>query len=417
LAEWQPHCEVCTEPRPHLTIAPARSRSRGPRIAIWLSLAALLALAAFTFFRLRRDHWRDVAAAREYLDHGRPDLALAAVSRISDEGPGAAEGLTVAAQALLMRGRIAQARRALERSLAINLDQGDAAKMLAAIYLSAGDSRRGLVLLKKAAELDSGDFRPWFAMGKVYHDMGQLPESAEAYTQALSRSPPPAEATEARIGRVRALLDGKQAEQAAADLELLRREQPKSAQVLALAARQALELGQAETAVDLADRALNVNPDEFPAILVRARVRFLAHQAKLAIADLQKADAIKPNDVPTLQLLVLAQRSLGLTSEAAATQARANLARDRVVRMDKLSRQISKRPDDPEPRWGMGKEAMEAKMYTLAYQCFQAALDLDPGYQPARAALQALRANKDFDYQAAVRSQLQMPGKPARPGS
>jgi tetratricopeptide (TPR) repeat protein len=376
----------------------------------------VLALAALTFFRLRHDHWNEVATAREYLDHGRPDLALAAASRIADDGPGAAEGLTVAAQALLMRGRIAQARRALERSLAIKLDQPDAAKMLAAIYLAGGDGKRGLALLKKAAELEPGDFRPWFAMGKVHHDLGELPESAEAYAQALSRSPPPAEATEARIGRVRALLDGKQAERASADLEILRKEQPENAGVLALAARQALELGQAETAAELADRALVVNPDEFPALLVRARLRFLAHRANLAIADLQKADAIKPNDVPTLQLLVLAQRSLGLTSEAAATQARADLARDRVVRMDKLSRQISRRPDDPEPRWGMGKEAMEAKMYALAYQCFQAALDLDPGYQPARADLQALRANKDFDYQAAVRSQLQMPGKPVRPG-
>jgi predicted Zn-dependent protease len=377
----------------------------------------VLALTALTFYRLRHDHWKVVAAAREYLDHGRPDLALREVSQIRDEGPGAAEGLTLAAQALLQKGNIPRARRVLERSLAIKLDQPEAAKMLAAIYLSAGDAKRGLVLLKKAAELEPSDFRPWFAMGKVHHDMGELPESAEAYAQALSRSPPPAEATEARIGRVRALLDGKQAEQAGADLELLRREQPENAQVLALAARQALELGQTETAANLADRALNVNPDEFPALLVRARLRFLAHQAKLAIADLQKADAIKPNDVPTLQLLVLAQRSLGLASETAATQARADKARERIVRMDKLARLISERPNDPEPRWGLGQEAMEGKMYTLAYQCFQAALDLDPGYQPARAALQALRANKEFDYQHAVRSQMPMPGKPGRPGS
>ena len=50
--------------------------------------------------------------------------------------------------------------------------------------------------------------------------------------------------------------------------------------------------------------------------------------------------------------------------------------------MDKLTKVIDQHPDDPEPRWQMGQAAMEGEMYTLAYQCFQAALDLDPGFSP-----------------------------------
>ena len=46
-------------------------------------------------------------------------------------------------------------------------------------------------------------------------------------------------------------------------------------------------------------------------------------------------------------------------------------------------------------------------MYTLAYQCFRAALDIDPNYKPARDALETLRTKKGFDYQAAVKAQLQ----------
>ena len=66
--------------------------------------------------------------------------------------------------------------------------------MLAAIYLASGEGHRGLTLLKQASQLDPGDFRPWYAMGKVYHDLGDLPRAADAYGKALERSPPPAEA-------------------------------------------------------------------------------------------------------------------------------------------------------------------------------------------------------------------------------
>src|SRR5262249_22525678 len=151
------------------------------------------------------------------------DLAIRALAEIRDDGPGAAEGLTLAARAFLMRGNLSTARRALEASLKMKPDQPESAKILAAIYLAASEEQRGIALLKQAARLDPGDYHPWYAMGKVYHDyLNQLDEAIEAYTQALRRSPPAAEAREARLGRLRSLLDAKQAERAATDLEVLR---------------------------------------------------------------------------------------------------------------------------------------------------------------------------------------------------
>jgi tetratricopeptide (TPR) repeat protein len=373
-------------------------------------MLVVLVLTLVSFSRVERNYWAEVKRARHYLDQGRSDLALRETSRISEERPGAAEGLTVAAQALLMRGSISPARRALERSLGMKPDQPDAAKMLAAIYLSAGDGQRGIVLLRKAAELDDADFRPWFAMGKVYHDLGRLQESSDAYAEALRRSPPAAESQEARIGRVRALLDNKQAEQASLDLEILRSESPQDPQVLALAARQALALGLADKAKDLAASALALDSTEFDALLVRARLHFLSHEPGSAIADLEAACKSRPNDVAALQLLMQTQTNLGMLKEASRTQERVERSRNRIVLMDRLSRRISERPDDPEPRWSMGQAAMDAKMYTLAYQCFQAALDLDPKYTPAREAIESLRSRKDFDYEAIARSQLHVPG-------
>src|SRR5262249_26614305 len=137
---------------------PASRPSLAPRIVLLLSLAATLALIRWTFSHVKKDHWREVARARSYLERGQLDLAFHAVSGIRDDGPGAPEGLTLAARALLMRGNIAPARRVLERSLKMKRDQPEAAKLLAAIYLAAGDGRRAITLLKDAARLGPGDF-------------------------------------------------------------------------------------------------------------------------------------------------------------------------------------------------------------------------------------------------------------------
>jgi len=387
-----------------------------PPIIVLLSLFGVLILIGWTYYQRRRDHWDEVFRARYHLDRGQADLAFQAVSGIRDTQPGAAEGLTIAARALLMLGNVSLARRTLERSLDMHADQPEAAKMLAAIYLAAGDGQRGIAMLKQAARLAPGDFRPWFAMGKVYHDLGNLEESAASYAQALSRAPPVAEATESRLGRVRALLDANQPEQATGDLVELSKRAPEDPDVLALSARRARDLGRTDEAGELADRALRSDPSNFDALLVRARLRFLSRQPKLAIVDLEKALSVNTNDVATLQLLLQSQETLGLTHEAAQTRDRADRARDRVALMDRLTKVIDQRPDDPEPRWRMGRAAIDGEMYVLAYQCFQAALYLDPNCQPAREALETLRSREGFDPSSVTGPQIPPLGQPRAQG-
>jgi predicted Zn-dependent protease len=387
--------------------SPPSSRADRARIVLLLLLACLLGLIAWVLSpgTRTRDHWNEVARARSHLDRGQADLAFQAVSSIRDDGPGAPEGLTLAARALVMRGNITPARRVLERSLKMKGDQPEAAKMLAAIYLAAGDGQRAITLLTEAARLEPGDFRPWYALGKVYHDLGNLDASSSAYTEALCRKPPAAEARESRIGRIRARLDANHAAEASEDLDELRHQTPDDPQVLALAARQALDRGLLEAALELARRGLTADPTNFDALMVRARVRIVGRQLRPAIEDLEKAIVAKPNDRAALQLLSQAQASIGLTREARATQERANRARDRIALMDRLTKVIDQHPEDPEPRWRMGQAAMDGEMYVLAYQCFRAALDLDPTYQPARTALETLRTQKGFDYAAAIDAQ------------
>ena len=124
----------------------------------------------------------------------------------------------------------------LERSLALKPDQADTAKMLAAIYLASGDGPRGVDLLKRASTLDSDDFRPWYAMGKVYLDMGELALSADAYGEALTTHPPPAESKASRLGRIRSLLEANRDAEAAAEIDLAKDSITNDAELLGLAA-------------------------------------------------------------------------------------------------------------------------------------------------------------------------------------
>ncbi len=380
-----------------MSIDSSRRAPVAPRIVLSLSFLVILGLLVWAFSQMRWDHWDEVARAQAYLNRGEVDLAFQAVSGIRDDRPGAAEGLTLAARALLMRGNITTARRVLERTLVMKREQPEAAKMLAAIYLAAGDGQRAVALLEMAARLEPGDFRPWYALGKVFHDTGELDRSAGAYTEALRRNPPAAEARESRIGRARAQLDSNHPEEAVEDLVALRRETPDDPMVLAMAARQARERGRPEEALDLANRALAADPASFEALMIRARVRIRARETQRAINDLEAALRAKPNDRAALQLLSQCQMSLGLTREAKATIERADRARERIELMDRLSKSIDERPEDPEPRWRLGQAAMDGQMYVLAYQCFQAALYLDPSYKPAHRSLEALRSVKDFD--------------------
>src|SRR5262249_11948831 len=89
--------------------------SRAPRGLVALALAVVLALIGWAVSQHRRNHWREVAEARRYLDRGQFDRALRAVAGIADERPGAPEGLTLAGRALLALGKVAPARRVLEQ--------------------------------------------------------------------------------------------------------------------------------------------------------------------------------------------------------------------------------------------------------------------------------------------------------------
>ena len=67
-----------------------------------------------------------------------------------------------------------------------------AARVLAAIYLSANENERGLQMLLNASRIDPEDFRPWYAMGElVYLRLRRYEPAIDAFQEALERQPRP----------------------------------------------------------------------------------------------------------------------------------------------------------------------------------------------------------------------------------
>jgi len=328
--------------------------------------------------------------ARRMLSAGRFDEVLRIGSQVAPDAPEAAEIYALVGQAFLSRGELGNARKALEASLDRKLEQPEALEYLAAIYLASGDAVRGLTLLKLVADLKPDAFRPWLAMGKVRHDMGETAESAKAYEECLKRSPPAGEVRQARKGLIRALMDDNRIAEAEPVIGQARKADPEDAELIGLAALVAQSRGNSAEAGELAEKCLAVDSANPDALLALAQVRFLEGDNAAAEGLLVRADKARPNQTSVLQLLMQAQSRQGKTDAAAATRTRFRTVTERIDRMDKLSKRISKEPESPQPRYELGMEALAGDMKVLAEQCFRAALDIDPAFEPARRALEEM---------------------------
>jgi tetratricopeptide (TPR) repeat protein len=353
-----------------------------------------VSIAGWSWWSLRHrgsihQHWEAVERGRFYLERGRPDMALQAVSAVRDEAPGSGEAMAVAGLSLLRMGEYRGARQALERALRLQPKQFDVAMSLAELNLALGNGQRGVDVLQEAARLRPDEFRVWLTLARALHDRGDLEEAVEAYEKALALDP---NHREALIGLLGTLMRSGRPERAGSWARRAMETYPEDPAILGLAARAAYNAGRGDEAVRLADRALKREPRNLHALLARAGVLVDREQWDRALADAELAASVAPNELNSLRLLLKIETRLGLTERLAATLQRRKKAQDRMRLMNQVADDLSRRPDDPELPWKMGRAAEESGMFLLAGRCFEAALALAPDFRPARESLAALRA-------------------------
>jgi tetratricopeptide (TPR) repeat protein len=329
-----------------------------------------------------------IAKARSYLRSGRPDLALRAVRTLTPDGPQAAEVLSIRGLALAGLDRPEEARPALERALELDPRQPMTAKTLAAVYFSANEDQRGFQVLERAARLDPGDFRPWYAAGTMSLRLKAPPEKAiTAFRESLRRSP---DHSESRLGLVEALLAAGSADEATPLVAQALRAAPRDPAVLYLAALHAQYLGRPDEADRYASLVLEADPMHRKALVLQARSLHRAGRRPEALDLAERAVAIDPNDPSALSLLAQIETALNLTERAAATSARHRSTLALLAEFQRLREQADQRPTDPKPRCELGQVAAQAGMIDLARNGFRAALALDPKCESARQGLAEL---------------------------
>ena len=373
------------------------SKAFWPARRAWAALAAVLAAGvggAWWWYSSRSAPVRDARAAtaraRAYLRYGRPDLAFRTVASVRDEEPGAGEAVTVAAMALIQMGELRAARLGLERALGLQPDHFEAAMMLAGLNLDLGNGERGLELLRIASRLRPREFRIWLMMGNVLHDLGETPEAIHAYETALGLNP---RHRDALIGLIGCLLNLHETDKVQPWVTSALQRFPDDPIVLGLAAQAAVDADRPDDAIALADRALARDPRIAGALLARARAHYAHAHWEQALSDAERAVTIEPNEVAALQLRFKIETRLGLTERASLTVAQRKQAQERLRMINQLVDEIASHPEDPERPWKMGQLALQSGKTLLASRCFEAALALDPCFQPARESLTVLRAS------------------------
>ena len=330
------------------------------------------------------------ARGRHYLQAGRPDLALEAVSQVRDESPEAGEAMAVAGLALARMGQYRAARMALERALKLRPDQFEAAVTLGELNLDLGNARARAQVLETAARLRPREFGVWRILGHALDDLNDPAGAELAYQKALELRPKDREMLISMIGL---LISSGQSDRADSWIvQALAVVPRRSRRILGFAARRAFDANRIDEALAFADRALQRDPrdpDAFAGTRAMPGRPFPVARGFARRGTRRDGGTQRPGP---LNLLWIIETRLGLTDRAAQTLARRNQVQQREKLMDQLIAEVENHPEDPAVLWKMGQIASEAGSFLYASRCFEAALAVDPNYQPARETLAALKA-------------------------
>ncbi len=357
-------------------------------------VVAILALGIADRYLGNRAPWRRGSSHRQesealakghhFLESGQNRRAIQAVSLVGQGSSSEAEALTIRGLAEANLEEVGPARRDLERAWQLQPNAA-AARVLAAIYLSAYENERGLQMLLNASRLNPNDFRPWYAMGElVYLRLRRYELAIDAFQKAIDRQPGH---VESRIGLADALVKLHRSEEAEPILKGVLKERADDPRALTLAAETALDLGPDEDPDRLLERSLSIDPNRRDTLVLHARVQLRRGHAREALSEAERACTLEPNDLAAISLLSSIQAALGMKDQAARTLAHRHEVEQRNKLIEGLMQAIRENPDDPELRCRLGRAATEAGMKPLAVQCYRVALTLAPDCQPARQGL------------------------------
>jgi tetratricopeptide (TPR) repeat protein len=313
--------------------------------------------------------WRAAVVLRT----GLPAEALKHLDGVGANGRLRVPRLIVAGEILYRTGRLTDAERVFRRIAAERPDAIIAHRWLVTILHDLGAMRAALVELQEVARLQPDDFFAYRLMGLVYNeDLYRHGEAVENYRKALERGPPPEQTEMIRRECAESLLALNDYSAALEMLEPARDD----ARVLALRAECHWSMTDGGEACRLLERALQLDPHDRTALLLKARIAMDEGEPQEALGPLQTLLADDPHEYNARYQLSRAFQRTGDAQSAAAELEQMNNSKALRERLGSLYEQAMARPRDASIREELaelcetlGKRALAETWRRAAAEC------------------------------------------------
>lgn len=203
-----------------------------------------------------------------------------------------AASLTLMGQAWYRLGLHLEAQAALHQVLKREPDSVEAHRWLAASYYDLGVIDKAMAHLERTADLDRADPRPHRLLGLIHKDFEQYEDAIPFYEESLRRKSDQEDAREIRLELAGCQIEIRRYRDALATLEPCS-DRP---EVNVLRAKCHHGQGDVEAAEAALARALEQEPDNFDALLLRGTMLLEDGDARAALEALGRAIELRPKD-------------------------------------------------------------------------------------------------------------------------
>jgi predicted Zn-dependent protease len=269
-----------------------------------------------------------------------------------------------------------------------------------------------LAVLERWLERRPDDVQALVVRGNVYRQVKASQNAAADFRRAVELDPG---RDDARWGLAVSLVEIGRYQEALTHLEQLRPRRAGDPELRVRVARCYARLDRRDEARRLLEEVLAEHPDNGPALLNLGQLLVQAGRPQEAEPWLHKAVRAMPPSYPANYALYDCLNKQNKSAEARAQLAVADAIKGRLDRVAEITtRQLSARPHDPALHCELGTLFIRGGHPDVGERWLLSALQQDPNYRPAHAALADFyRRRGDLERAALHRRQAEAPGPPS----
>ncbi len=296
------------------------------------------------------------------LESGRPKIALHYFRDLRPEGAIELPLLLLTGESLYHTGDLAPAEKCFTRLLTASPENVAGHRWMAAIQYDLGHLNASLLYLSHLTILDPDNSGPYAMAGTIYQDLGQLKDSATAFSKALEFSVDTNQLSDIRTRLAAVQMGLKDFEAAEGIIQLLAESDNRSVML----AECILNRGETEKARDLLKSVKDPSNLSSRGKLLQARIYLSDGDAEEALTILEENASALPRDDETQYLMAMASRQLNRLEQAERHLANAAEIKSLKTELTELTARAMSDDDDAEVRSKMAEVCDKLGMHEMS---------------------------------------------------